>query len=62
MLSLVQGDVLNKKTALDRVMATSSFDGRQLGKAARLVTATLNCEFSEFCPPFSLNSVPPAGG
>jgi Protein of unknown function DUF262 len=42
MLSLVQGDVLNKKTALDRVMATSSFDGRQLGKASRMVTATLN--------------------
>lgn len=31
MLSMVQGDVLNKKTALDRVMATTSFDGRQLG-------------------------------
>ncbi len=42
MLSLVQGDVLNKKTALDRVMATSSFDGRQLGKASRMVTATIN--------------------
>lgn len=42
MLSLVQGDVLNKKTALDRVMATSSFDGRQLGKAARMATTTLN--------------------
>lgn len=42
MLSLVQGDVLNKKTALDRVMATSSFDGRQLGKASRMVTTTLN--------------------
>jgi hypothetical protein len=42
MLSLVQGDVLNKKTALDRVMATSSFDGRQLGKALRMVTITLN--------------------
>lgn len=42
MLSLVQGDVLNKKTALDRVMATSSFDGRQLSKASRMVTATLN--------------------
>jgi hypothetical protein len=42
MLSLVQGDVLNKKTALDRVMATSSFDGRQLGRAARMVTTTLN--------------------
>ncbi|HSY20249.1 MAG TPA: DUF262 domain-containing protein [Candidatus Acidoferrales bacterium] len=42
MLSLVQGDVLNKKTALDRVMATSSFDGRQLNKASRMVTTTLN--------------------
>lgn len=42
MLSLVQGDVLNKKTALDRVMATTSFDGRQIGKASRMVTATLN--------------------
>lgn len=42
MLSLVQGDVLNKKTALDRVMATSSFDGRQLRKASRMVTTTLN--------------------
>ncbi|MGQ0763249.1 MAG: HNH endonuclease family protein [Acidobacteriota bacterium] len=42
MLSLVQGDVLNKKTALDRVMATSSFDGRQLGKATRMVISTLN--------------------
>lgn len=42
MLSLVQGDVLNKKTALDRVMATSSVDGRQLRKASRMVTTTLN--------------------
>ena len=42
MLSLIQGDVLNKKTALDRVMATKSFDGRQLGKASRMVTTTLN--------------------
>lgn len=41
MLSMVQGDVLNKKTALDRVMATTSFDGRQLGRASRMVTATL---------------------
>ena len=41
MLSLVQGDVLNKKTALDRVMATKSFDGRQLGRASRMVTTTL---------------------
>lgn len=42
MLSMLQGDVLNKKTALDRVMATGSFDGRQLGKASRMVTAALN--------------------
>lgn len=42
MLSLVQGDVLNKKTALDRVMATTSFDGRQIGKASRMLTSTLN--------------------
>ena len=42
MLSLVQGDVLNKKTALDRVMAVTSFDGRQLRRASRLVTTTLN--------------------
>ena len=42
MLSIAQGDVLNKKTALDRVMATSSFDGRQLSKASRMVATTLN--------------------
>lgn len=42
MLSMVQGDVLNKKTALDRVMAATSFDGRQLAKASRMVTTTLN--------------------
>lgn len=42
MLSLVQGDVLNKKTALDRVMSTKSIDGRQLAKASRMVTTTLN--------------------
>ncbi len=42
MLSLGQGDVLNKKTALDRVMAAGSYDGRQTQKAVRLVTTTLN--------------------
>ncbi|WP_375143987.1 HNH endonuclease [Bradyrhizobium sp. Ash2021] len=42
MLSLVQGDVLNKKTALDRVMQTNSFDGRQLRRATSLATTTLN--------------------
>lgn len=42
MLSLHQGDVLNKKTALDKVMSTQSFDGRQLNRASRLVTQTVN--------------------
>jgi len=42
MLSLAQGDVLNKKTALDRVMAASSGDKRQTLKASRMVTTTLN--------------------
>lgn len=42
MLSLVRGDVLNKKAALDRVMETSSLDGNQIKKASRMVTATLN--------------------
>jgi hypothetical protein len=41
MLSLVQGDVLNKKTALDQVMKAKSLDGHQIAKASRLVTATL---------------------
>lgn len=41
MLSLT-GGILNKKTALDRVMATTSFDGRHLRKAEGLVTKTLN--------------------
>lgn len=42
MLSMHQGDVLNKKTALDRVMATSSLQGRQLTLASKMVTTTLN--------------------
>lgn len=42
MLSLSQGDVLNKKTALDRVMDTNSYDSRQTQKASKLATATLN--------------------
>jgi 5-methylcytosine-specific restriction endonuclease McrA len=42
MLSVSQGDVLNKKSALDRVMAASSFDGRQLSKSSRMVISTLN--------------------
>jgi len=42
LLSVIQGDVLNKKTALDRVMESKSVDGRQLGKASRIVVTTLN--------------------
>ncbi len=42
MLSLLQGDVLNKKAALDRVMATGSIDGRQLVRAKRQLVSTLN--------------------
>lgn len=42
MLSIIQGDPLNKKTALDRVMNTRSFDNRQLKKASRLTTTALN--------------------
>jgi hypothetical protein len=42
MLSLLQGDVLNKKTALDRVMKAQSVDGRQIAKASRFVSTTLN--------------------
>ena len=42
LLSLLKGDVLNKKTALDRVMGSTSMDGRELGKGVRLVQATLN--------------------
>jgi 5-methylcytosine-specific restriction endonuclease McrA len=42
MLSLYQGDVLNKKTALDRVMKADGFDGRQLGKASGMVVSALN--------------------
>lgn len=41
MLSLDRGDVLNKKTALDQVMRTKSLNGRQLRKAAQMVTTTL---------------------
>jgi hypothetical protein len=40
MLSINQRDVLNKKTALDRVMDGKSFDGRQLSKVSRMATTT----------------------
>jgi hypothetical protein len=42
MLTLASGQLLNKKTALDRIMNAKSFDGRQLRKASRMVTTTLN--------------------
>lgn len=42
MLTLVQGDVLNKKTALDRVMSTSSMSHRDLVKAQKQVVSALN--------------------
>lgn len=42
MLSLVQKDVLNKKAALDQVMASTSFDGRQLSRSLALTKSTLN--------------------
>jgi len=41
-LSLLQGDVLNKKNALDRVMGSANMDGRELRRGVRLVQATLN--------------------
>jgi hypothetical protein len=42
MLSLVQEDVLNKKTALDRVMQSNSIDRRQLKAATAMATKALN--------------------
>ena len=42
MLSLAQGDVLNKKTALDRVMETGSMSQRETSTASRQVVTTLN--------------------
>lgn len=42
MLSVHQGDVINKKAALDRVMKAKSFNARDISKAAARTTATLN--------------------
>ena len=42
MLSIHQGDVINKKAALDRVMKTDSFNARDISKASRKTTAALN--------------------
>ena len=42
MLSLHQGDVLNKKTALDRVMTSDTLNGHDIRKASRLAVAAIN--------------------
>jgi len=42
MLSVHQGDVINRKVALDRVMATKSFSDAQTRRAAKLVTSAIN--------------------
>jgi len=42
MISVHQGDVTNRKSALDRVMATNSFTDAQTRKAVVKVTAALN--------------------
>lgn len=48
MLSLHQGDVLNKKTALDRIMASDSLDGRSIKKAARATVSAIGRVFRMF--------------
>jgi hypothetical protein len=42
MLSIHRGEVINKKTALDRVMKTSDFSYRDITKSSRKTTAALN--------------------
>jgi hypothetical protein len=42
MLSIHQGDVINKKTALDKIMATGSFSEAQTRKAVQKTTTALN--------------------
>jgi len=42
MLSIHQGDVINKKAALDRVMKTDGFNARDISKASRKTTTALN--------------------
>ena len=42
MLSIHQGDVINKKIALDKIMTAPSFDMRQAGKSFRKTVSTLN--------------------
>lgn len=47
-LSMHQGDVLNKKTALDRVMTSDTLDGRSIRKASRLTVTAINRVFRMF--------------
>ena len=47
-LSMHQGDVLNKKTALDRMMKSDALDGRNIRKASRLAVAAINRVFHMF--------------
>jgi hypothetical protein len=42
MLSIHQGDVINKKAALDRVMKTDSFNARDISKASAKTITALN--------------------
>lgn len=42
MLSIYQGDVINKKTALDKVMKTVGFNMRDISKATSRTTTALN--------------------
>jgi len=42
MLSIHQGDVINKKAALDRVMKTNSFNSRDIAKASSKTITALN--------------------
>lgn len=42
MLSIQKGDPINKKTALNNIMADSGVDMRQVGRGARLTIAALN--------------------
>jgi hypothetical protein len=42
MLSIHQGDVINKKAALDRVMKANSLNGHEVAKASRRTVSALN--------------------
>lgn len=42
MLAMHQGDVLNKKTALDRVMSSNGMTQREISRASRMTVSALN--------------------